>query len=663
MRHPVVTAEKKYALIIANSVYEDALLRQLIAPPQDAEGLAQVLADPSICGFEVRTLLDEPSYRVCEEIEDFFEQRERDDLTLLYFSGHGITDDDGLLYYAARNTKRNRLRATAVAAPWVNEMITRCRSRRQVLLLDCCHSGAFARTKSAATVNVGQQLAASAREEGRGRFVITASDAFQYSFEGDSVEGEGVYSVFTQALVQGLRSGEADLDSDGLITLDELYRFVHRRVREQTPQQSPRKWESDAEGTMVIGLNPRPAEAALPDDLLHAIENLMPEARERAIPRLNTLLRGKHRGLALAAERALISLAEDDSRRVSTAASKCLEEFRSEAQKAHVAPALAPPSLKPLPPAIPQAASVTAETPLQRGLPAVDPAISPEKFTRPAAKASVPPMLNVPAVLSASAPAESETSHRAEIETLPKSVRDPRGSVAAPRPEETVTPVQFPLATDDLPAASSPKRARERWHSLSQPVQILVCAAAVGLGWGALPSLSYLTGLASPSASTFLSLVSASALGVVLAFALPPLALRMTRNMRLMIVAIWIIRAIVGALLYQFVSAILGFANAAATGLYLTISLLFFDVIAGSVTGAVFARATGRSLARGLVIGGLSFFLSRLLANGFQSVVLASGSQQPHFTIFVEAAFFGFVRGSTGVLGILWFLRRRHRPA
>ena len=131
MRHTVVTGEKKYALIIANSVYEDALLRQLVAPSQDAEGLAQVLADPSICGFEVRTIMDEPSYRVCEEIENFFEDRERDDLTLLYFSGHGITDDDGLLYYAARNTKHNRLRATSVAAPWVNEMISRCRSRRR----------------------------------------------------------------------------------------------------------------------------------------------------------------------------------------------------------------------------------------------------------------------------------------------------------------------------------------------------------------------------------------------------------------------------------------------------------------------------------------------------------------------------------------------------
>jgi hypothetical protein len=679
----VVTAEKKYALIIANSVYEDALLRQLVAPPQDAEALAQVLGDPSICGFEVRTLLDEPSYRVCEEIEDFFEERERDDLTLLYFSGHGITDDDGLLYYAARNTKRNRLRATAVAAPWVNEMISRCRSRRQILLLDCCHSGAFARTKSAATVNVGQQLAASAREEGRGRFVITASDAFQYSFEGDSVEGEGVYSVFTQALVQGLRSGEADLDSDGLITLDELYRFVHRRVREQTPQQSPRKWESDAEGTMVIGLNPRPAEAALPEDLVHAIENLMPEARERAIPRLNTLLRGKHRGLALAAERALIRLAEDDSRRVSTAASKCLEDFGSGTQKSDVGPVQAPPSLKPLPPVarVPsEAAPQSPVPPIEITLPLGEFTMLPAKPSLPPmitvplgestphpAKPSIPPMPKVPSVLSSSTPAASETTHRAEIETPPKSVRDPRGSGGAVHSDEAATPLQAGqtppagassvaairppslMAESDTSAPNLSKSTRERFHSLGQPAQILVCSAAVGLAWGAISSFASLLNV-SLHAPNFLGLVAGSVLGVVLAFVLPLSVPQMPRNTRLRIVAIWIFRTIAGIIVvFPSIAAAFSFSLAART-LFLDVTLLFLDFVAGALTGLLVARATGKSLARGLVIGGLSFFLARFLAS--QIPVNAWG-----------VAFYGFVRGSLGVFGVLWFLRKRDQSA
>jgi len=69
----------------------------LVAPSQDAEALARVLADPAIGGFEVQTLLNEPSYEVNRAIEAFFTDRKRDDL-LLYFSGHGIKDEEGRLY-------------------------------------------------------------------------------------------------------------------------------------------------------------------------------------------------------------------------------------------------------------------------------------------------------------------------------------------------------------------------------------------------------------------------------------------------------------------------------------------------------------------------------------------------------------------------------------
>ena len=83
-------AEQRSALIIAVSQYQDAGLRQLVAPAQDAEALARVLKDPAIGGFTVRTLLNQPSYQVNREIEAFFGNRRTEDLLLLYFSGHGI---------------------------------------------------------------------------------------------------------------------------------------------------------------------------------------------------------------------------------------------------------------------------------------------------------------------------------------------------------------------------------------------------------------------------------------------------------------------------------------------------------------------------------------------------------------------------------------------
>ena len=321
---------KKSALIIANWQYEDPLLRVLVSPSKDAESLAQVLGDAAVGGFEVQVLTNVPSSRVCEETEAFFCDRERDDLLLFYFSGHGVTDDEGQLYYAASNTQHKRLRSTAVAATWVNDIMNECRSRRQVMLLDCCHSGAFARTKAAGAVNTGKYFTGSIPEEGRGKFILTACDAFQYSFEGEAVEGVGANSVFTDAVIHGLRTGGADADKDGLITLDELYDYVFHRVRERTPQQTPRKWASDVVGSVVIAANPYPVEAPLPEDLQDAIDSFVAESREKAIPRLDKLLRGKHRGLALSAHNTLAVLATDDSRRVSASAERCLAAFQKD---------------------------------------------------------------------------------------------------------------------------------------------------------------------------------------------------------------------------------------------------------------------------------------------------------------------------------------------
>ena len=97
--------EKRLALIIASYEYQDPDLRQLVAPAHDAEALARVLEDPVIGGFEVQSLLNEPSHKVNEAIEAFFTDRKREDLLLLYFSGHGVKDEDGQLYFSATNTR------------------------------------------------------------------------------------------------------------------------------------------------------------------------------------------------------------------------------------------------------------------------------------------------------------------------------------------------------------------------------------------------------------------------------------------------------------------------------------------------------------------------------------------------------------------------------
>jgi Protein of unknown function (DUF4232)/Caspase domain len=242
---------KRSALIVANDKYQDPGLRQLRAPAQDAEALAHVLGDPQIGAFSVRTLFNEPAHILNEAVEEFFADRRSDDLLLLHFSCHGVKDEDGDLYFATNNTRLGRLGATAVAADFVNRRMNRSHSRRIVLLLDCCYSGAFVRGMMARAdmgIGIEEQFG------GRGRAVITASTAMEYAFEGNemSTAGKPVPSVFTRALVKALQTGEADNDGDGNISLDELYDYVYDRVREATSHQTPSKWVFGVQGDLYV---------------------------------------------------------------------------------------------------------------------------------------------------------------------------------------------------------------------------------------------------------------------------------------------------------------------------------------------------------------------------------------------------------------------------
>ena len=107
-----------------------------------------------------------------------------------------------------------------------------------------------------------QEIHTLERFRGRGRVVLTATDATQYAFEGDVISGSGARSVFTRFLVEGIRSGNADLDGDGEVALDELYSYVHDRVTDEMPQPRPKKQE-DVEGRIYLlaqhQLEPSPA--------------------------------------------------------------------------------------------------------------------------------------------------------------------------------------------------------------------------------------------------------------------------------------------------------------------------------------------------------------------------------------------------------------------
>ncbi|MFG3297058.1 caspase family protein [Streptomyces sp. NPDC048179] len=322
---------RRLAMLIATYEYQDSALRQLTAPAHDAEAFAAVLKDPGIAGFEVTTLVNQPLHLVGEAIGDFYRDRRRDDLTLLYFTGHGLKDDDGRLYLAMTNTRRDGLLFTALSAEQIDQAMEGCASRQKVLILDCCYSGAFPVGRISKADNAVHALE---RFQGRGRTVLTASDATQYSFEGNQAHGQAVQSVFTRYLVQGLRDGSADLDGDGDITLDELYGYVHDRVVDEMPQQRPKK-QDNVEGRIVIARN---INWSLPAHLRHALSSPIATDRLGAVDGLAHLHRIGNDLVRRHTLDELQRLVDDDSKLVSAAAAVQLREILPQRPEAPAEP-------------------------------------------------------------------------------------------------------------------------------------------------------------------------------------------------------------------------------------------------------------------------------------------------------------------------------------
>ena len=236
----------KYALLIGVDTYGEGL-QPLPAASKDVAALREVLLNPQMGRFdEAKPLINPAQPEMAREIEAWFQDRQPEDLVLLFFSGHGVKDDRRDLYFAAANTEKQRdrlVRSTATSARFLHDCIRGCKAKYQVLILDCCFSGAFGDLvgKDDGEIPLQEQLGA------EGRVVLTSTSAVDYSFE----EKNADLSIYTRYLVEGIATGAADEDGDGVITAEELHRYAGRKVQEASPAMSPKMFMPQGTGYRI----------------------------------------------------------------------------------------------------------------------------------------------------------------------------------------------------------------------------------------------------------------------------------------------------------------------------------------------------------------------------------------------------------------------------
>lgn len=237
---------KNYALIIGISSYQ--YIKPLSASvSNDANSIYTLITTGSLGLYDlanVQYLTDTEATGIA--IRDALSQLASDCLidstVLIYFSGHGgqiLSGDHAgayLLPVDVRYGSDEELAQTAISGKEFSEALRQLRSRRVLVIFDCCHSGGIGEPKSALDSEVKAGLPESyytSLAKGWGRVIIASSrpNEVSYVYEGDA------NSLFTKHLLEGLK-GKA-LVTGQYVRVFDLFSYVQPRVCAEQPNQNP----------------------------------------------------------------------------------------------------------------------------------------------------------------------------------------------------------------------------------------------------------------------------------------------------------------------------------------------------------------------------------------------------------------------------------------
>jgi hypothetical protein len=244
---PPPPTRNRWAVVVGVGHYESPEIPRLRYTVPDAEAIYQVLVGPA--GFEkehVFLLTDKterkPTLKNIKWALGTFLARsaQKDDTVLIFFAGHGAPEvdqrgieRDGLAkYLIPSDAEPDDLYSTALPMDELQTIFGRIEAERVMVFLDACYSGAaggrtFA-SKSVRALNV-DDLFLERLTRSKGRAIITASRPAEVSIE----LPEFGHGLFTYYLLQGLQ-GAADLNRDGIVSLQELYEYVEQQVTQKS---------------------------------------------------------------------------------------------------------------------------------------------------------------------------------------------------------------------------------------------------------------------------------------------------------------------------------------------------------------------------------------------------------------------------------------------
>ncbi|MBK9338521.1 MAG: caspase family protein [Lewinellaceae bacterium] len=169
--------------------------------------------------------MDESATRenILNTMRQYFLKADANDVVLFFFSGHGL---EGCFLPVDFDGFNNKLRHEEI-----KQVLLQSKAKHKLCIADACHSGTLnygLAAKGPAPVSLNKYYQAFEDSSG-GVALLMSSKGEELSLEDHGLR----QGVFTYYLLRGMR-GAANANDDNIVTIRELYTYVHAKVREYT---------------------------------------------------------------------------------------------------------------------------------------------------------------------------------------------------------------------------------------------------------------------------------------------------------------------------------------------------------------------------------------------------------------------------------------------
>ncbi|MFM9847685.1 MAG: hypothetical protein ACKVP3_11055 [Hyphomicrobiaceae bacterium] len=227
---------KLHVLAIGINAYDPAVAQPLNLAVADARAVGDAFkraATNVYAAVQVHTVTDKQATLMGIEaaIRRLAQEVHPRDTVVIFAAAHG-TSENGRFYLVPQDYPggEGALGRTAIGQDRIQHWLANIiKARKVVLFLDTCESGALiAGHTRGRDGNNASEASVGRLHEATGRPVLTAAAAGQYAHEGIIGTTGARHGVFTWALLDGLRNGDAD--GDGVLKLAELAAHVQKVV-------------------------------------------------------------------------------------------------------------------------------------------------------------------------------------------------------------------------------------------------------------------------------------------------------------------------------------------------------------------------------------------------------------------------------------------------